>query len=185
MFCNWGDLALWGRSNTDRWHLGVMAGYGNDHNSTGSVRTGYRSKGSVNGYSTGLYATRYANDETHNGAYLDAWAQYGWFDNHVKGEDLQGESRNQKVLPHLWNPVIPKAGEFTGNKDSLNEWYVQPQAQVVWMGVKADEHRESNGTRVESTGDGNIQTRLGVKTGLRATARWMKANPVSSVRSWR
>lgn len=56
-----------GRSNTDRWHLGVMAGYGNDHNSTGSVRTGYRSKGSVNGYSTGLYATRYANDETHNG----------------------------------------------------------------------------------------------------------------------
>lgn len=24
------------------------------------------------------------------------------------------------------------------------------------MGVKADEHRESNGTRVESTGDGNL-----------------------------
>lgn len=140
----------------------------------------------MNGYSTGLYATWYANDETHNGAYLDAWAQYGWFDNHVKGEDLQGESRKSKGLTaSLESGYTRKAGEFTGNKDSLNEWYVQPQAQVVWMGVKADEHRESNGTRVESTGDGNIQTRLGVKTGLKATSRWMRANPVSSVRSWR
>ena len=60
--CKWGE--------TDRWHLGVMAGYGNDHNNTDSVRTGYRSKGSVNGYSTGLYATGFASDETHNGLIL-------------------------------------------------------------------------------------------------------------------
>ncbi|MCZ5741893.1 autotransporter outer membrane beta-barrel domain-containing protein [Escherichia coli] len=53
------------------------------------------------------------------------------------------------------------------------------------MGVKADEHRESNGTRVESTGDGNVRTRLGVKTGLRDTTEWTTVNPVSSVRSWR
>ncbi|EOK6243254.1 autotransporter outer membrane beta-barrel domain-containing protein, partial [Escherichia coli] len=59
-----GDIAQWGWGETDRWHLGVMAGYGNDHNNTDSVRTGYRSKGSVNGYSTGLYATWFANDET-------------------------------------------------------------------------------------------------------------------------
>ncbi|MBS9324595.1 autotransporter outer membrane beta-barrel domain-containing protein, partial [Escherichia coli] len=70
-----GDIAQWGWGETDRWHLGVMAGYGNEHNNTDSVRTGYRSKGSVNGYSTGLYATWFANDETHNGAYLDTWAQ--------------------------------------------------------------------------------------------------------------
>lgn len=37
------------------------------------------------------------------------------------------------------------------------------QAQVTWMGVKADKHRESNGTLVHSNGDGNVQTRLGVK----------------------
>lgn len=52
-----GDIAQWGWGKTDRWHLGVMAGYGNDHSSTDAARTGYRSKGSVNGYSTGLYAT--------------------------------------------------------------------------------------------------------------------------------
>ncbi|CAD5882010.1 autotransporter [Escherichia coli] len=167
-----GDIAQWGWGETDRWHLGVMAGYGNDHNNTDSVRTGYRSKGSVNGYSTGLYATWFANDETHNGAYLDTWAQYGWFDNHVKGDGLPGESWKSKGLTaSLETGYTWKAGEFSGSHGSLNEWYVQPQAQVVWMGVKADEHRESNGTCVESTGDGNVRTRLGVKTWIKGHNR--------------
>ncbi|EHC2080138.1 autotransporter outer membrane beta-barrel domain-containing protein [Escherichia coli] len=163
-----GDIAQWGWGETGRWHLGVMAGYGNDHNNTDSVRTGYRSKGSVNGYSTGLYATWFASDETHNGAYLDTWAQYSWFDNHVKGDNLPGESWKSKGLTaSLETGYTWKAGEFTGSKGSLNEWYVQPQAQVVWMGVKADAYRESNGTRVDSTGDGNVHTRLGVKTWIK------------------
>ena len=167
-----GDIAQWGWGETDRWHLGVMAGYGNEHNNTDSVRTGYRSKGSVNGYSTGLYATWFANDETHNGAYLDTWAQYGWFGNHVKGDGLPGESWKSKGLTaSLETGYTWKAGEFSGSHGSLNEWYVQPQAQVVWMGVKADEHRESNGTRVESTGDGNVRTRLGVKTWIKGHNR--------------
>lgn len=167
-----GDIAQWGWGETDRWHLGVMAGYGNDHNNTDSVRTGYRSKGSVNGYSTGLYATWFANDETRNGAYLDTWAQYGWFDNHVKGDGLPGESWKSKGLTaSLETGYTRKAGEFSSSHGSLNEWYVQPQAQVVWMGVKADEHRESNGTRVESTGDGNVRTRLGVKTWIKGHNR--------------
>lgn len=163
-----GDIAQWGWGKTDRWHLGVMAGYGNDHSSTDAARTGYRSKGSVNGYSTGLYATWYADDETHNGAYLDTWAQYGWFNNYVKGDGLQGESWKSKGLTaSLETGYTWKAGEFSGSKGSLNEWYIQPQAQIVWMGVKADKHRENNGTRVESTGDDNVRTRLGVKTWIK------------------
>lgn len=163
-----GDIAQWGWGKTDRWHLGVMAGYGNDHSSTDAARTGYRSKGSVNGYSTGLYATRYADDETHKGAYLDTWAQYGWFNNYVKGDGLQGESWKSKGLTaSLETGYTWKAGEFSGSQGSLNEWYIQPQAQIVWMGVKADKHRENNGTRVESTGDDNVRTRLGVKTWIK------------------
>ncbi|HFT2029783.1 TPA: autotransporter outer membrane beta-barrel domain-containing protein [Escherichia coli] len=163
-----GDIAQWGWGKTDRWHLGVMAGYGNDHSSTDAARTGYRSKGSVNGYSTGLYATWYADDETHKGAYLDTWAQYGWFNNYVKGDGLQGESWKSKGLTaSLETGYTWKAGEFSSSQGSLNEWYIQPQAQIVWMGVKADKHRENNGTRVESTGDDNVRTRLGVKTWIK------------------
>lgn len=163
-----GDIAQWSENGLDRWHLGVMAGYGNDHNYTHSSRTGYRSKGSVNGYSTGVYATWYANDETHQGVYLDTWAQYNWFDNHVKGDGLQGESYKSKgVTASLELGHTQKMGEFTGSQRTLNEWYVQPQVQAIWMGVNADEHRESNGTRVIGNGHDNVQTRLGVKTWIK------------------
>lgn len=164
-----GDIAQWSQNGLDRWHLGVMAGYGNDHSNTQSSRTGYRSKGSINGYSAGVYATWYANDESHNGAWLDSWAQYSWFDNNVKGDDLQGESYKSKgVTASLEMGYAQKVGEFAGSQGTLNEWFVQPQAQAIWMGVKADDHRESNGTRITSDGNGNVQTRLGLKTWIRS-----------------
>ena len=49
-----GDIAQWSTDGLDRWHLGVMAGYGNNHSNTHSNISGYSSKGSVDGYSTGI-----------------------------------------------------------------------------------------------------------------------------------
>ncbi|WP_110915614.1 autotransporter outer membrane beta-barrel domain-containing protein [Enterobacter roggenkampii] len=163
-----GDIARWSGDGLDRWHLGVMAGYGHNSSNTRSSSTGYSSDGSVNGYSGGLYATWYANDENHQGAYLDSWAQYSWFNNSVKGQDIQSESYTSKGLTgSLELGYTHKLGEFTGSKGALNEWYIQPQAQAVWMGVKADDHREANGTLIKGEGNGNVQTRLGVRTFLK------------------
>lgn len=36
------------------------------------------------------------------------------------------------------------------------------------MGVKSDDHREANGTRIEMNGNGNIQTRLGARAYLKS-----------------
>lgn len=163
-----GDVARWSGDGLDRWHLGVMAGYGHNSSNTRSSSTGYRSDGSVNGYSAGVYATWYANDETHQGAYLDSWAQYSWFNNSVKGQDIQSESYKSKgITGSLELGYTHKLGEFAGSKGSKNEWFIQPQAQAIWMGVEADDHRESNGTRISGEGDGNVQTRLGVRTFLK------------------
>ncbi len=167
-----GEIAQWSSDGLQRWHLGVMAGYGNNNSSTASNRTGYHSKGSVDGYSAGLYATWYQNDETQQGAYLDSWAQYGWFNNSVKGQDIQGESYKSKgITASLEMGYTHKLGEFAGSQGSLNEWFIQPQTQAIWMGVKADDHRESNGTQVSGEGDGNLQTRLGVRTYLKGHSK--------------
>ncbi|KAA0645673.1 autotransporter outer membrane beta-barrel domain-containing protein, partial [Escherichia coli] len=52
---------------------------------------------------------------------------------------------------------------------TLNTWYVQPQVQITWMGVKDSDHTRKDGTRIETEGDGNVQTRqknyLAVKNG--------------------
>ncbi|WP_370521105.1 autotransporter outer membrane beta-barrel domain-containing protein [Pantoea sp. BAV 3049] len=163
-----GDVARWSADRLDRGHLGLMAGYGHNSSNTRSSVTHYGSGGSVNGYSAGAYATWYANDESHQGVYVDSWAQYNWFNNHVKGDDIQGEAYKSKgFTASLETGYTRKTGEFRGSHGSLNEWFIQPQAQIVWMGVKADDHREFNGTGVHGEGDGNIQTRLGMRTFLK------------------
>lgn len=159
------EVAQLSSDGLQRLHLGVMAGYGHNSSNTHSDATGYNSEGYVAGYSAGVYATWYQNDETKQGPYLDSWLQYGSFNNHVKGHDLQEESyKSGGITASLESGYTHKLGEFAGSQTSLNEWYIQPQAQAVWMGVEADEHRESNGTRVSGEGKGNLQTRLGGRT---------------------
>ncbi|WP_049612663.1 autotransporter outer membrane beta-barrel domain-containing protein, partial [Yersinia pekkanenii] len=52
---------------------------------------------------------------------------------------------------------------FKVGESANNGYFIQPKAQMVWMGVKADSHTETNGTVVSGEGDNNIQTRLGAK----------------------
>lgn len=160
-----GDVARWSTNNSGSWHVGIMAGYGNNSSNTRSSYTGYTSKGSVNGYSAGLYATWYENEETKLGSYLDAWSQYGRFNNNVKGQELQGESyKSSGFTNSLELGYTKKIGTLSGSKGSENELYIQPKAQAIWMGIKADNHKELNGTQVSGIGENNIQTRLGLRT---------------------
>lgn len=167
-----GDVAQWSSNGFDRWHLGIMAGYGHENNHTSSSVTGYSSKGSVNGYSVGTYATWYANDTKHNGLYIDSWLQYNWFNNNVNGESLTSESyRSSGLTTSIETGYTYKLTESANRDGAYNEWFIQPQAQIILMNVKTDNHQESNGTRVEGKGDGNIQTRLGIKSYLKGHSR--------------
>ncbi|MCQ5001825.1 autotransporter outer membrane beta-barrel domain-containing protein [Escherichia coli] len=162
------DLLTGGFTDSDSWRLGVLAGYARDYNSTHSSVSDYRSKGSVRGYSAGLYATWFADDISKKGAYIDAWAQYSWFKNSVKGDELAYESYSAKGAT-----VSLEAGYgFALNKSFGLEaakytWIFQPQAQAIWMGVDHNAHTEANGSRIENDANNNIQTRLGFRTFIR------------------
>ncbi|EHB4555014.1 autotransporter outer membrane beta-barrel domain-containing protein [Escherichia coli] len=162
-----GDLAQWSSNAQDRWHLGVMAGYANQHSNTQSNRVGYKSDGRISGYSAGLYATWYQNDANKTGAYVDSWALYNWFDNSVSSDNRSADDYDSRgVTASVEGGYTFEAGTFSGSEGTLNTWYVQPQAQITWMGVKDSDHTRKDGTRIETEGDGNVQTRLGVKTYL-------------------
>ena len=162
------DLLTGGFTDSDSWRLGVMVGYARDYNSTHSSVSDYRSKGSVRGYSAGLYATWFADDISKKGAYIDAWAQYSWFKNSVKGDELAYESYSAKGAT-----VSLEAGYgFALNKSFGLEaakytWIFQPQAQAIWMGVDHNAHTEANGSRIENDANNNIQTRLGFRSFIR------------------
>lgn len=163
-----GDVAKLSSDGLDRGHLGIMGGYGNNQNNTRSGVTGYSSKGQVNGYSVGLYGTWYANDAERTGLYVDNWMQYSWFKNTVNGEGQpQGKYDSRGLSASLESGYTLKISEFVSSKQSLNSVFVQPQAQITWMGVKADNHMEGNETHINSDGDGNIQIRLGTRVFLK------------------
>ncbi|KNC89778.1 hypothetical protein GM30_05180 [Trabulsiella odontotermitis] len=167
-----GDIAQWSTDGLDRWHLGVMGGYASEHSNTRSDRAGYGSDGRVSGYSAGLYGTWYQNDTDKTGVYADGWVQYNWFKNHVESDNRRGDEYNSDGLTaSLEAGYTLKAAEFTGSKGTLNTWYIQPQVQVTWMGVKADEHTRHDSTRIKQEGDNNVRTRLGVRTYLNSHHR--------------
>ena len=155
-----GDIAQWSSDGADRFHLGIMAGYANQRSNTRNHRNGYSADGSVSGYSTGLYGTWFQDNEEKTGAYVDTWMLYNWFDNSVSSKGASSESYKSKGLTasvetgYTWK---------VGERNDHESYYVQPQAQVTWMGVKADDHKEQNGTVVQFGGDDNVQTRLGAR----------------------
>ncbi len=161
-----GDVGQWSSDGADSFRLGVMAGYGHARSNTDSQVSGYRSKGSVDGYSVGLYGTWYADAAGHDGLYVDGWTQYGWFDNEVNGQDLNEQDYKSKGF----TASLETGYAFTIGANPANNatYYIEPQAQAIWMDVKADDLTEDNGTRVSGDGDGNIQTRLGVKAYMNA-----------------
>ncbi|MFX2606228.1 autotransporter outer membrane beta-barrel domain-containing protein, partial [Enterobacter asburiae] len=154
-----GDVAQWSTDGLDRWHLGLMAGYGNSQSRSASSLTGYHSRGEVNGYSVGLYGTWYANDADKSGTYVDSWMLYNWFDNKVMGQDQATERYHSSGV----TASVEAGYSIKGGESGRNSYWIQPKAQAVWMDVQAHDHRERNGTRVKDETQGNLMTRLGVK----------------------
>ncbi|MDQ9285470.1 autotransporter outer membrane beta-barrel domain-containing protein, partial [Escherichia marmotae] len=159
-----GDLAQWSCNDLDRWHLGLMAGYANSKSHTHSNLTGYSSRGQIDGYSVGVYGTWYANEADKTGTYVDSWLLYNWFDNTVSGEYLPGEKyHSDGITAAIEAGYTFRLGE---SADARTSYWLQPKMQLTWMDVKADNHTEDNGTLVEDSTEGNLQTRLGVKAYL-------------------
>ncbi|MDA5549816.1 autotransporter outer membrane beta-barrel domain-containing protein [Yersinia massiliensis] len=154
-----GDVAQWSRNTQDLWRVGVMAGYANSSSSSVAQGTGYRSTGSANGYSLGVYGTWFEQGREATGVYVDSWLQYSWFNNEVSGEGLTTEKYDSKGF----SASVESGYTFQVGQSEHQNYFIQPKAQMVWMGVKADSHTETNGTVVTGEGNNNIQTRLGVK----------------------
>jgi len=168
-----GELGKWSFDGNDSLSFGAMAGYGNAQSNTDSKVTGHRSKGQVNGYSVGLYSTWYQNAATQTGMYLDSWAQYSWFNNSVKGDDLPQESYKSKgVSASVESGYRWKVGEDSAK----NSYFIEPNAQFVWSNIKADDLTESNGTQVSSQGSGNLQSRVGVRASMKTHSEKQQAS---------
>jgi len=167
-----GDVIQGSTSGTDAVHAGLMAGYGRADSSSHNSLTGRDAKGSVSGYSAGLYGTWYQNAEVKTGAWAETWAQYNWFQNEVSGDMLPTERYNsQGIQASAEGGYAWQVKRWQSAAGMENRVFLEPHAQVVWSGIRADDHTEADGTRVQGTGNDGVTTRLGLRTSLNGKNR--------------
>ncbi|EMQ2926841.1 fibronectin-binding autotransporter adhesin ShdA [Salmonella enterica] len=157
-----GDILAWGNGQQS-FTVGVMASYINaDTDSTGNRGADgsqFTSSANVDGYNLGIYATWFADAQTHSGAYVDSWYQYGFYNNSVESGDAGSESYDSTA-----NAVSLETGYrydialSNGNTVSLT-----PQAQVVWQNYSADSVKDNYGTRIDGQDGDSWTTRLGLR----------------------
>ncbi|HGK6776107.1 TPA: autotransporter outer membrane beta-barrel domain-containing protein [Yersinia enterocolitica] len=143
----------------DRLGVGVMAGYGYNNNQTQSNRTGYKSRGTVDGYSAGIYATWYQDAKNQQGAYVDSWLQYSKLNASEQGDELAMQSYNINGL----SASVESGYRMPVYHGVNGDVFVTPQAQVILDGQKADTVHDDSNTQVQSTGADVINTRIGVR----------------------
>ncbi|EIR3258386.1 fibronectin-binding autotransporter adhesin ShdA [Salmonella enterica] len=157
-----GDILAWGNGQQSV-TVGVMASYINaDTDSTGNRGADgsqFTSSANVDGYNLGVYATWFADAQTHSGAYVDSWYQYGFYNNSVESGDAGSESYDSTA-----NAVSLETGYrydialSNGNTVSLT-----PQAQVAWQNYSADSVKDNYGTRIDGQDGDSWTTRLGLR----------------------
>ncbi|WP_100096692.1 autotransporter family protein [Candidatus Williamhamiltonella defendens] len=161
-----GHIAQWSSDGLNRYHLGVMGGYGHEYSKAHHRTNEMSSQGKVRGYSAGGYATWYQHPKAPSGFYVDTWALYHWLKNDVTGQERPTESyKSRGVTASVEGGYLLKVGEYVSRSQILHSFWVQPKAQLTWMDVKPENHTDQNGTRV--TGQGNyLQSRLGLRAHL-------------------
>lgn len=159
-----GDIINGEFAETDKWSVGLMAGYADQNSTTTSVRSRYdiRSKSNLRGYSTGIYGTWLQDAGDRSGIYVDSWIQYNWFQNTVREEGQLADNYRSKGF----SASLEGGYSYKVVDGDRTDFFIEPQLQVVWSDVSADGHNTRNGIYVQDIGQGNIQTRVGVKAYL-------------------
>ncbi|EOG8348702.1 autotransporter-associated beta strand repeat-containing protein [Salmonella enterica subsp. enterica] len=157
-----GDILTW-RDGAQSVTVGLMGSYINASTDStgnrGSDGSQFSANGSVDGYNLGLYATWFADAQSHRGAYIDSWYQYGAYNNSVDNDGLSA-SRYDSAAHAVSLETGYRYDITLSNRNTVS---LTPQAQVTWQRYSADTVIDDGGTRISGQNDDSWTTRLGVR----------------------
>ena len=160
-----GDIGDWNlASSDDRLHVGGMFGHGDANADVTAQFNPAEAHGHVDGDVVGAYATWFANNNQRLGSYLDAWAQYGWFDNAVRSDQLPSVDYHTRD----WAESL----EYGYGISLGSRWEVEPQVQVVHMDYHSNRIFDSNNTQIQLLNAGSTDERLGIRVSPQLSANF-------------
>ncbi|ENF1486558.1 autotransporter-associated beta strand repeat-containing protein [Salmonella enterica] len=157
-----GDILTWS-DGAQSVTVGLMGSYINANTDStgnrGADGSQFSANGSVDGYNLGLYATWFADAQSHRGAYIDSWYQYGVYNNSVDNDGLSA-SRYDSAAHAVSLETGYRYDITLSNRNTVS---LTPQAQVTWQRYSADTVIDDGGTRISGQNDDSWTTRLGVR----------------------
>ncbi|HIE8019941.1 TPA: autotransporter-associated beta strand repeat-containing protein [Salmonella enterica] len=157
-----GDILTWS-DGAQSVTVGLMGSYINANTDStgnrGADGSQFSANGSVDGYNLGLYATWFADAQSHRGAYIDSWYQYGAYNNSVDNDGLSA-SRYDSAAHAVSLETGYRYDIALSNRNTVS---LTPQAQVTWQRYSADTVIDDGGTRISGQNDDSWTTRLGVR----------------------
>ncbi|MCK0052119.1 autotransporter-associated beta strand repeat-containing protein [Salmonella enterica subsp. enterica serovar Kentucky] len=157
-----GDILTWS-DGAQSVTVGLMGSYINASTDStgnrGADGSQFSANGSVDGYNLGLYATWFADAQSHRGAYIDSWYQYGVYNNSVDNDGLSA-SRYDSAAHAVSLETGYRYDITLSNRNTVS---LTPQAQVTWQRYSADTVIDDGGTRISGQNDDSWTTRLGVR----------------------
>ncbi|EKR1833399.1 TPA_asm: autotransporter outer membrane beta-barrel domain-containing protein [Salmonella enterica subsp. enterica serovar Cerro] len=157
-----GDILTWS-DGAQSVTVGLMGSYINANTDStgnrGADGSQFSANGSVDGYNLGLYATWFADAQSHRGAYIDSWYQYGAYNNSVDNDGLSA-SRYDSAAHAVSLETGYRYDITLSNRNTVS---LTPQAQVTWQRYSADTVIDDGGTRISGQNDDSWTTRLGVR----------------------
>ncbi|EJL3709909.1 autotransporter-associated beta strand repeat-containing protein [Salmonella enterica subsp. enterica serovar Kentucky] len=157
-----GDILTWS-DGAQSVTVGLMGSYINASTDStgnrGADGSQFSANGSVDGYNLGLYATWFADAQSHRGAYIDRWYQYGAYNNSVDNDGLSA-SRYDSAAHAVSLETGYRYDIALSNRNTVS---LTPQAQVTWQRYSADTVIDDGGTRISGQNDDSWTTRLGMR----------------------
>ncbi|AKW14942.1 hypothetical protein SEESL791_007000 [Salmonella enterica subsp. enterica serovar Sloterdijk str. ATCC 15791] len=157
-----GDILTWS-DGAQSVTVGLMGSYINASTDStgnrGADGSQFSANGSVDGYNLGLYATWFADAQSHRGAYIDSWYQYGVYNNSVDNDGLSA-SRYDSAAHAVSLETGYRYDIALSNRNTVS---LTPQAQVTWQRYSADTVIDDGGTRISGQNDDSWTTRLGMR----------------------
>ncbi|KZB16484.1 AIDA autotransporter-like protein ShdA, partial [Salmonella enterica subsp. enterica serovar Derby] len=157
-----GDILTWS-DGAQSVTVGLMGSYINASTDStgnrGADGSQFSANGSVDGYNLGLYATWFADAQSHRGAYIDSWYQYGAYNNSVDNDGLSA-SRYDSAAHAVSLETGYRYDIALSNRNTVS---LTPQAQVTWQRYSADTVIDDGGTRISGQNDDSWTTRLGMR----------------------
>ncbi|WP_192876851.1 autotransporter outer membrane beta-barrel domain-containing protein, partial [Haemophilus influenzae] len=156
-----GEVFTW-QNESNQFSVGLIGGQAEQRSTFRNPDTDNLTTGSMKGLGAGVYATWHQLQDKQTGAYIDSWVQYQRFRHRINTEDGTERFTSKGITASIEAGYNALLAEHLTGKGTQIRFYLQPQAQLTYLGVNG-KFSDSENSQVNLLGSRQLQSRVGIQ----------------------